>query len=47
MGHSKVSPPEKIVDCDVTEGIPDQCSVSCDDNCPDKLNPTGAVAGRC
>jgi hypothetical protein len=41
MGYSKVSPPEKIVDCDVTPYVPGECSVSCDDECPDKTNPYG------
>merc|ERR1719421_1922976 len=34
MAFSKVSPPEKIVDCDVSDWSPDSCSVSCDDSCP-------------
>merc|ERR1719450_751623 len=41
MKYSKVSPPEKIVDCGVTDWVPGDCSVSCDDNCPDKLDPYG------
>merc|ERR1719327_168254 len=41
MIFSKVSPPEKIVDCDVTPFVPGDCSVPCDDECPDKKNPYG------
>merc|ERR1719327_538820 len=41
MIFSKVSPPEKIVDCDVTPFMPGDCSVPCDDECPDKKNPYG------
>merc|ERR550514_1496309 len=39
MKFSKVSPPEKIVDCGVSAWIPGQCSVPCDDTCPHKNNP--------
>merc|ERR1719197_781358 len=39
MAFSTVSPPEKITDCDVSDWVPGQCSVSCDDSCPDPLNP--------
>jgi len=41
MGYSKVSPPDKIVDCDITPYVPGECSVPCDDECPDKTNPYG------
>merc|ERR1719443_2662539 len=41
MGFSTVSPPEKIVDCDITAFVPGECSVPCDDECPDKTNPYG------
>merc|ERR1719460_3224328 len=41
MTYSKVSPPEKIVDCDITPYVPGECSVLCDDECPDKTNPYG------
>merc|ERR1719388_775668 len=34
MIYSKVSPPEKIVDCDITPYVPGECSVPCDDACP-------------
>merc|ERR1719421_13780 len=30
MTYSKVSPPEKIVDCDITPYVPGECSVLCD-----------------
>merc|ERR550514_512403 len=36
MKFSKVSPPEKIVDCGVSAWIPGECSVPCDDKCPNK-----------
>jgi len=39
MKFSKVSPPEKIVDCGVSAWIPGECSVPCDDKCPDKQDP--------
>merc|ERR1719333_2049319 len=41
MTFSKVSPPEKIIDCSVAAWIPGECSVPCDDKCPDKRNPFG------
>merc|ERR1719498_1236096 len=41
MKYSKVSPPEKIVDCGVTDWVPGGCSVSCDDECPDPNDPYG------
>merc|ERR1719333_28354 len=41
MTFSKVSPPEKIIDCSVAAWIPGECSVTCDDSCPDKANPYG------
>jgi len=41
MTFSKVSPPEKIVDCGVSAWVPGECSVTCDDSCPDKKNPYG------
>jgi len=41
MKFSKVSPPEKIVDCGVTAWVPGECSVPCDDTCPHKNNPFG------
>merc|ERR1719421_415212 len=41
MEFSSVSPPEKIVDCDISAYIPGECSVLCDDDCPDKTNPYG------
>merc|ERR1719281_557927 len=36
MKFSKVSPPEKIVDCAVSTWIPSECSMPCDDKCPNK-----------
>jgi hypothetical protein len=39
MKFSKVSPPEKIVDCGVAAWIPGECSVPCDDKCPNKKDP--------
>merc|ERR1719421_2494774 len=39
MKFSKVSPPEKIVDCGVSAWIPGECSVPCDDKCPNKQDP--------
>merc|ERR1719456_687742 len=36
MSFSTVSPPEKIVDCSVSDWVPEECSVSCDDKCPDE-----------
>merc|ERR1719428_2354023 len=39
MKFSKVSPPEKIVDCGVSAWIPGECSVPCDDKCPNKKDP--------
>merc|ERR1719217_1670669 len=41
MAYSKVSPPDKITDCDVSDWVPTECSVSCDDSCPDPLDPYG------
>merc|ERR1719316_1932508 len=41
MKYSSVSPPEKIVDCGVTDWVPGECSVSCDDECPDPTDPYG------
>merc|ERR1719311_1372610 len=41
MKFSKVSPPEKIVDCGVSAWVPGECSVPCDDTCPRKNNPFG------
>merc|ERR1719515_526714 len=41
MKYSTVSPPEKIVDCGVTDWVPGDCSVSCDDECPDPTDPYG------
>merc|ERR1719163_884753 len=41
MAFSTVSPPDKIVDCDVSDWTPTECSVSCDDSCPDKNDPYG------
>merc|ERR1719207_113329 len=35
MVYSSVSPPEKIVDCDITPYVPGECSVPCDDGCPE------------
>merc|ERR1719453_2932496 len=34
MAYSTVSPPDKITDCDVSDWVPTECSVSCDDSCP-------------
>jgi len=34
MKFSSVSPASKISDCDLADWIPGECSVSCDDNCP-------------
>jgi len=39
MKYSKVSPPEKIVDCGLSAWVPGECSVPCDDKCPDKRDP--------
>merc|ERR1719274_561088 len=39
MAFSKVSPPEKITDCDVSDWVPTECSVSCDDTCPKPEDP--------
>jgi hypothetical protein len=39
MVFSKVSPPGKIVDCAVTNYIPGECSMPCDDACPNKNDP--------
>merc|ERR1719443_1167599 len=39
MKFSKVSPPEKIVDCGVSAWIPGECSVPCDNKCPNKQDP--------
>lgn len=39
MKFSKVSPPDKITDCGLTAWVPSQCSVPCDDTCPDKTDP--------
>merc|ERR1719359_2340582 len=41
MSFSSVSPPHMIVDCGVTDWVPGECSVSCDDACPDLLDPYG------
>merc|ERR1719240_2530069 len=41
MTYSSVSPPEKIVDCDITPYVPGEFSVPCDAYCPDKTNPYG------
>jgi uncharacterized protein YegL len=34
LEESEVSPPEKIDDCDVEDWTPGDCSVDCDDTCP-------------
>jgi hypothetical protein len=34
MTHSTVSPPAKISDCDVADWIAQECSMDCDDSCP-------------
>lgn len=34
MRLSTVSPPENIVDCDTGQWVPEPCSMSCDDTCP-------------
>mmetsp|Transcript_64938 Transcript_64938/g.172595 ORF Transcript_64938/g.172595 Transcript_64938/m.172595 type:complete len:996 (-) Transcript_64938:233-3220(-) len=34
LTSSEVSPPEKIDDCDVEDWTPGDCSVDCDDTCP-------------
>merc|ERR1719478_1346776 len=34
LEDSTVCPTAKIVDCDVEDWIPGQCTVSCDDTCP-------------
>merc|ERR1719392_547505 len=39
MTFSKVSPPDKITDCGVSAWIPGECSVPCDDKCPNKQDP--------
>ena len=36
---STVCPSASIDDCDVDAWIPSECSVSCDDACPDPLTP--------
>jgi len=41
MSYSTVSPPENIVDCAVTDFVPGECSVSCDDTCPHEDDPYG------
>jgi len=42
MSNSEVSPPEKIEDCDVEDWSPGDCSVTCDDECP---NPDPSLCG--
>jgi len=37
--YSKIFPPEKIIDCEVTDYIRGECSVSCDDTCPEPNDP--------
>merc|ERR1719364_307 len=37
MKFSAVSPPEKIIDCDVSEWVPGQCSLPCDNACGKKI----------
>jgi len=39
MKDSKVTPPEKITDCDVKDWVAGECSMDCDDKCPD-ADPT-------
>jgi len=39
MEFSKVCPPEKIVDCGLSAWVPGDCSVPCDDACPNKNDP--------
>merc|ERR550532_1021769 len=34
MSHSTVSPPARISDCDVGDWVAAECSVDCDDGCP-------------
>jgi hypothetical protein len=34
MTHSTISPPDKISDCDVADWVAQECSVDCDDSCP-------------
>merc|ERR1719387_1122481 len=34
MTHSSISPPEKISDCDVADWVAQECSMDCDDSCP-------------
>merc|ERR1719359_2166640 len=41
MTYSKESPPEKIVDCDISAYVPGECSKPCDDECPDPRSPYG------
>jgi len=39
MKFSKTSPPEKIVDCEVADWMPETCTKECDDKCPNKQDP--------
>merc|ERR1719265_1454252 len=41
LQDSKVCNTNALVDCDVEDWVPEQCSVSCDDNCPDPEDPYG------
>ena len=38
MGYNEVSPPDEIVDCDITSDVPSEGSVPCDDEYPDKTS---------
>ena len=35
-----------MIDCDVSKWVPDECTVSCVDKCPDKLNPRSSSLSR-
>ena len=38
---ARCPPPEKVADCDVNPHVPSECSVPCDDGCPNKENVHG------
>ncbi|CAK0807765.1 unnamed protein product, partial [Prorocentrum cordatum] len=44
LEDSTVSPPDDIVDCEVSDWVPGECSVSCDDACTG-AEDTGACGG--
>jgi hypothetical protein len=39
MKQSTLIPVSSIIDCDVADWVPGACSVDCDDNCPNKVDP--------